>query len=98
MRARFLGRDPESQHGSSPTSFATDRTDRVTFLAQGWVVTDPDALADVGERPPGEAVVELPVEVLMLALDQHRGVERRVPSPPTSSARCSSSSSTPRSG
>jgi hypothetical protein len=30
MRARFLGKDPESQEGRSPTLFATDRTDRKT--------------------------------------------------------------------
>lgn len=41
MHARFLGKDPESQEGQSPTLFATDRTDRVTYIAQGWKVTDP---------------------------------------------------------
>lgn len=30
MRARFLGKDPRSQVGQSPTLFATDRTDRKT--------------------------------------------------------------------
>jgi hypothetical protein len=34
MRARFLGKDPESSEGDSPTLFATDRTDRVTYIAQ----------------------------------------------------------------
>jgi len=34
MRARFLGKDPESTEGDSPTLFATDRTDRVTYIAQ----------------------------------------------------------------
>lgn len=40
MRARFLGTDPDSQEGQSPTLFATDRIDRSTFIAQGW--TDDD--------------------------------------------------------
>jgi hypothetical protein len=31
MRARFLGKDPASQEGQSPTLFATDRTDRKTY-------------------------------------------------------------------
>ena len=35
MRAEFLGKDPESTEGASPTLFATDRTDRVTYIAQG---------------------------------------------------------------
>jgi len=64
MRARFLGKDPDSQVGQSPTLFATDRTDRRTYIAQGWVVTDPDVLADVGPIPPGEAIVEVPEDVL----------------------------------
>lgn len=35
MRAQFLGKDPESNVGESPTLFATDRTDRKTYIAQG---------------------------------------------------------------
>ncbi len=64
MRARFLGKDPESQEGNSPTLFATDRTDRKTYLAQGWKVVDPQALADVGPVPDHETLVEIPEEVL----------------------------------
>ena len=41
MHVRFLGKDPDSQEGQSPTLFATDRTDRKTYIAQGWIVTDP---------------------------------------------------------
>jgi hypothetical protein len=64
MRARFLGKDPESNVGDSPTLFATDRTDRKIYIAQGWVVTDPQALADVGPIPDGEAIMEIPEDVL----------------------------------
>jgi hypothetical protein len=64
MRAQFLGKDPESQVGQSPTLFATDRTDRKTYIAQGWVVTDSQALADVGPVPEGEAIIEIPEDVL----------------------------------
>jgi hypothetical protein len=66
LRARFIGKDPLSQEGQSPTLFATDRTDRRTFIAQGWVVTDAEALADVGEVPAGEAIIEIPEDVLRL--------------------------------
>ncbi|RBQ18635.1 hypothetical protein DP939_19305 [Spongiactinospora rosea] len=66
MRATFLGKDPESQEGQSPTLFATDRTDRVTYIAQGWKVIDPQALADVGEVPDHEALIEIPEEVLKM--------------------------------
>jgi len=64
MHAWFLGRDPTSQEGQSPTLFVTDRTDRRTYIAQGWVVTDPQVLADVGPVPDGEAIVEIPEDVL----------------------------------
>ncbi|WP_239307899.1 MULTISPECIES: hypothetical protein [unclassified Frankia] len=66
MRARFLGKDPDSQVGNSPTLFATDRTDRVTYIAQGWKVTDPQALADVGDVPDYETLIEIPEDVLKM--------------------------------
>jgi hypothetical protein len=64
MRARFLGVDPTSNVGDSPTLFATDRTDRSTFIAQGWKVTDPQVLADVGPVPEHEGLIEIPEDVL----------------------------------
>lgn len=64
MRARFLGKDPDSQVDNSPTLFITDRTDRRTFIAQGWKVTDPQALADVGPVPEHEGIIEIPEDVL----------------------------------
>jgi hypothetical protein len=67
MRATFLGKDPESTQGDSPTLFATDRTDRKTYIVQGWIVTDPQALADLGDVPDGEAIVEVPEDVLRFA-------------------------------
>ena len=66
MRARWLGTDPNSQEGQSPTLFATDRTDRVTYIAQGWKVTDPQALADVGPVPEHEGLIEIPEDVLRM--------------------------------
>ncbi len=75
MRAYFLGTDPASQYGSSPTLYATDRSDRVTFLLQGWVVTDPEALAEVGEVPSGEGLVEVPIEVLRMVAQHERWAE-----------------------
>lgn len=76
MRARFLGKDPQSHKNGSPTLFVSDRTDRRTYFAQGWVVTDPEALADIGSIPDGEAVVEIPEEVLRFYADEARGVDR----------------------
>ncbi len=64
MHARFLGKDPKSIEGESPTLFATDRTDRATYIAQGWKVTDPQVLADIGPVPVHETLIEIPEEVL----------------------------------
>ena len=64
MRARFLGKDPDSQVDNSPTLFVTDRTDRMTYIAQGWKVTDPQVLADVGPVPDHETLIEIPEDVL----------------------------------
>jgi hypothetical protein len=64
MRAYFLGKDPQSIEGESPTLFATDRTDRATYIAQGWKVADPQALADIGPVPGHETLIEIPEEVL----------------------------------
>lgn len=64
MHVQFLGKDPDSQVENSPTLFATDRSDRRTYIAQGWVVTDPQALADIGPVPDGEALIEIPEDVL----------------------------------
>ncbi|MHA6616947.1 hypothetical protein [Pseudonocardia sp. DLS-67] len=64
MRAFFLGKDPNSQVDNSPTLYATDRADRVTYIAQGWKVTDPQALADIGPVPDHEELIEIPEDVL----------------------------------
>lgn len=64
MRAEFLGKDPVSLEGESAALYATNRTDRVTYIAQGWRVTDPQALADVGPVPDHETLIEIPEEVL----------------------------------
>jgi hypothetical protein len=66
MHALFLGKDPDSIEGQSPTLFATDRTDRVTYIAQGWRVTDPQVLADVGPVPDHETLIEIPEDVLKM--------------------------------
>jgi len=75
MHARFLGNDPESQVENSPTLFLTDRTDRVTFIAQGWKVTDPQALADIGPVPEHEGLIEIPEDVLKMYVRRYQQEE-----------------------
>lgn len=71
MRATFLGKDPESIEGESPTLFATDRADRVTYIAQGWKVTEPQALADIGAVSDHETLIEIPEDVLKFYARRH---------------------------
>jgi hypothetical protein len=56
MRLTFVGKDPDSNPTGSPTVY---RTDRGTWVVQGWKVTDLGALAQMS-IPDGEAAVEIP--------------------------------------
>jgi hypothetical protein len=56
MKLSLVAKDPESEPSGSPTLY---RTDRGTWIVQGWVVTDQQALASM-KLPDGEACVEIP--------------------------------------
>lgn len=56
MELTFVAKDPESEPSGSPTLY---RTDRETWVVQGWAVTDPEALAAMN-IPDGETCVEIP--------------------------------------
>jgi hypothetical protein len=56
MQLTFVGKDPESNPTGSPTVY---RTDRGSWVVQGWVVTDGEALAQM-TIPEGETAVEIP--------------------------------------
>ncbi len=56
MKLTFVAKDPNSEPSGSPTLY---RTDRRSWVVQGWVVTDPDALASM-DIPEGETCVEIP--------------------------------------
>jgi hypothetical protein len=53
-----------TDNGGSPTLWATDRTDRQTYVVRGWVVRDPEALAVLGQTPEGEMDIEIPAELI----------------------------------
>ncbi len=56
MRLKLIAGDPQSNPTNSPTLY---RTDRGSWLVQGWVVSDAGALAEMN-IPDGETVVEIP--------------------------------------
>jgi hypothetical protein len=52
----FVAKDPGSEPSGSPTLY---RTDRGSWVVQGWVVTDSAALDEM-DIPAGESCVEIP--------------------------------------
>lgn len=56
MVLTFIAKDPGSEPSGSPTQY---RTDRQSWVVQGWVVTDASALAAM-DIPEGETCVEIP--------------------------------------
>jgi hypothetical protein len=70
MRLTFIGKDPESNPTGSPTVF---RTDRQSWVVQGWAVTDPATLAQM-DIPPGESCVEIPDRMIQFFGRATRGV------------------------
>ena len=56
MNLTFVAKDPGSEPSGSPSLY---RTDRRSWVVQGWVVDDPAALAAM-TIPEGETCVEIP--------------------------------------
>ncbi|MFD7156456.1 hypothetical protein ACFV9C_17780 [Kribbella sp. NPDC059898] len=56
MKLTLVAGDPESHPTNSPTLY---KTDRGSWVVQGWGVDDPDALAALN-LPAGETAVEIP--------------------------------------
>lgn len=60
MALKFLGKDPDSPVNDSPTIY--DNGD--TYVIQGWKITDPSVLAEVGDVPDHETVLEIPKRMM----------------------------------
>jgi hypothetical protein len=71
MRLTFIGKDPDSNPTGSPTVY---RTDRETWIVQGWDITDQDALAQM-DIPAGETAVEIPDRMLHFFGQESRDVD-----------------------
>lgn len=61
MALKFLGKDPDSPDGGSPTLYYDDERD--TYLLQSWKVLDPDRLVRL-DIPEHETVVEFPKRMM----------------------------------
>lgn len=56
MELTLVAKDPNSYPNGSPSLY---RTDRGSWVVQGWVVTDRSALSTM-DIPEGESCVEIP--------------------------------------
>lgn len=64
MRLRYIGKTAESEKIGCPALYARDRG---SFVVQGKMVTDPQAIADLRDLANDEFYVEVPADVLRLA-------------------------------
>lgn len=64
MRLTYLGKATDSGKNGCPALYATDRG---TYVVQGKIVIDPDAIADLRDLADDESCVEVPADVLRLA-------------------------------
>jgi hypothetical protein len=68
MAARFIGKDPDSPNGDSPSVWE----DGDDFVIQGWKVTDPGDVAGLlraagqGAVPGHEALIRFPKRLMYL--------------------------------
>jgi hypothetical protein len=60
MALTFLGKDPDSPINDSPTIYDNGQT----YVIQGWRIVDSDMLAELGEIPAHETVVEIPKRMM----------------------------------
>ena len=71
MRLTVIGKDPDSNPTGSPTVY---KTDRGTWVVQGWTVTDSEALAQMN-IPGGEAAVEIPDRMIQFFREGDRDTD-----------------------
>ena len=60
MAMRYLGKDPGSEHGGSPTVW----DDGDSYVVQGWRITDAATLAEIGDVPAHETVIRIPKRLM----------------------------------
>ena len=60
MTLRFLGKDPNSGNNESPTVW----DDGDSYVIQGWRITDPAVLAEIGDVPAQETVLRFPKRMM----------------------------------
>jgi hypothetical protein len=60
MALRYLGKDPDSDHGNSPTVWE----DGDSYVVQGWRISDTATLTEIGSVPSHETLVRIPKRLM----------------------------------
>jgi len=69
MALQFLGKDPGSEYSNSPTVW----DDGDCYVIQGWRITDPGTLAQIGTVPGHETVLRLPKRMMQFFKEVSNG-------------------------
>lgn len=72
MRLTFVAKDPESNPDECPSIY---RTDRGTWVVQGWKVVDAEALSQM-DIPGHETAVEIPDRLVPFFFKEADGTDR----------------------
>ncbi len=62
MAMQFLGKDPNSGVDESPAVW----DDGDAYVLQGWRITDPATLAQIGKVPDHETVIRFPKRLMSI--------------------------------
>jgi hypothetical protein len=71
VKLSFVAKDPDSNPTGSPTLY---RSDRGSWVVQGWTVTDQEALRQMS-IPEGEGCVEIPDRMIQFFGQGDRAVD-----------------------
>ena len=58
MALRFIGIDPNTDGDNCPTVWLDQATG--DYILQGWRITEPETLAEIGDIPDRETVMRFP--------------------------------------
>ncbi|MFC5745203.1 hypothetical protein [Actinomadura rugatobispora] len=62
MALEFLGADPTSEVGGSPSVWRDTETG--DYVLRGWVISDSETRAQIGQDPAGEISIRFPQRMM----------------------------------
>jgi hypothetical protein len=71
MALRFLGIDPNTDVDNCPTVWLDEATG--DYVLQGWRISEPATLAEIGPIPDNETVIRFPRRMAQFLLETNGG-------------------------